>query len=353
MTNRESVGSTTRPAVAVLVPCYNEAATVETVVRSFRKSLPEADIYVYDNNSTDGTAEIAARAGAIVRRERRQGKGHVVRRMFAAVEADVYVLVDGDATYDAAAAPRLVEELTSGPYDKVNGARIATGAGAYRPGHALANWILSGLVSLIFGAESRDMLSGYKALSRRFVKTFPSTSSGFEIETELLVHALDLEMPMSEIATDYRKRPAGSVSKLSTVKDGIRILWVILHLVRDLLPLQFFSVVGVLFILASIAAGFPVILEFLSTGLVPRFPTAILAVGLMIVGIVSLFSGLILDSVARGRREAKLLAYLSMASVPTSRSVERRSSSPTMAAESARAEWGRCSSATRKLARGG
>ena len=197
------------------------------------------------------------------------------------------------------------------------------------------------------------MLSGYKALSRRFVKTFPSTSSGFEIETELLVHALDLEMPVSEIATVYRKRPAGSVSKLSTVTDGIRILWVILHLVRDLLPLQFFSALGILFILASIAAGFPVILEFLSTGLVPRFPTAILAVGLMIVGIVSLFSGLILDSVARGRREAKLLAYLSMAGVPISLSVERRSSSLTMAAGSARAERGRCSSATRKLARGG
>jgi glycosyltransferase involved in cell wall biosynthesis len=320
MTNQDSVGSAKPLAVAVLVPCFNEAATIETVVRSFQKSLPEALIYVYDNNSTDGTAEIAARAGAIVRSERRQGKGHVVRRMFASVEADVYILVDGDATYDAAAAPRLVEELISGPYDEVNGARIATDPGAYRPGHAVGNRMLSGLVSLIFGAESTDMLSGYKALSRRFVKTFPSISSGFEIETELLVHALDLEMPMSEIATAYRERPVGSVSKLSTVKDGFRILWVILHLMRDLLPLQFFSAIGALFILASIAAGVPVILEFLSTGLVPRFPTAILAVGLMIVGIISLFAGLILDSVAKGRREVKLLAYLSMASVPTSRS---------------------------------
>lgn len=306
------------PSVVVLIPCYNEAATIADVVRDFRLSLPDAAIYVYDNNSTDRTAEIAAGAGAIVRTERRQGKGQVVRRMFAAIEADIYVLVDGDATYDAAAAPRLIAELMSGPYDEVNGARAAIGAEAYRRGHALGNRLLSGLVSLIFGAESRDMLSGYKALSRRFVKTFPAMSGGFEIETELLVHALDLGVPMSEVETAYRERPPGSTSKLSTVKDGIRILGLILHLVRDLMPLQFFSSVAAVFVLASLIAGAPVVADFIETGLVPRFPTAILAVGLMLIGIVSFFSGLILDSVAKGRREAKLIAYLSMQGVPSS-----------------------------------
>lgn len=299
------------PAIAVLAPCYNEATTIAEVVRGFRASLPEAEIYVYDNNSTDGTAEAARQAGAIVRNERRQGKGHVVRRMFADVEADIYVLVDGDATYDPAAAPRLVAELLAGPYDQVNGARVAKTPDAYRPSHALGNRLLSGLVSLIFGARSRDMLSGYKVLSRRFVKSFPAMSTGFEIETELLVHALDLDLPTSEIETNYRERPRGSVSKLSTVRDGLRILRVILHLVRDLLPLQFFSIIGALFVLASIAAGVPVISEYLETGLVPRLPTAVLAVGLMIVGIIAVFTGLVLDSVAKGRREAKLLVYLS------------------------------------------
>jgi len=297
--------------IAVLVPCYNEARTIAGVVRSFRMSLPEARIYVYDNNSTDGAAEVARKAGAIVRRERRQGKGYVVRRMFADVEADIYVLVDGDDTYDAEAAPRLVGELLAGPFDQVNGVRIHKSAQAYRAGHVVGNRALSGLVSWIFGKYGRDMLSGYKALSRRFVKSFPAMSTRFEIETELLVHALDLDLPISEVETDYRERPEGSVSKLSTVKDGLRILWLILHLVRDLLPLQFFSCVGAAFVIASIASGIPVILEFFATGLVPRLPTAVLAVGLMLVGIIAVFTGLILDSVAKGRREIKLLAYLS------------------------------------------
>ena len=301
------------PSIAVLVPCYNEARTIASVVRGFRKSLPYAKVYVYDNNSTDGTAEVAQAAGAIVGKERRQGKGHVVRRMFAAIEADIYVLVDGDATYDPGAAPRLATELLAGPFDMVNGARLHQSAGAYRAGHVLGNKLLSGLVSLIFGAQNRDMLSGYKALSRRFVKSFPATSAGFEIETELLVHALDLDLPISEIETEYHERTPGSLSKLSTIKDGMRVLWMILHLVRDLLPLQFFSAIGSIFMLASIAAGIPIISEYIATGLVPRLPTAVLAVGLMIVGILSLFSGLILDSVAKGRREAKLLAYLSCA----------------------------------------
>ncbi len=297
-------------SIAVLVPCYNEAKTIANVVEDFRKSLPGARIYVYDNNSSDRTAEAALQAGAIVRAERRQGKGYVVRRMFADIDADVYLLADGDATYDAKAAPRLVAELLAGPYDQVNGARVRQSAEAYRTGHVLGNRVLSGLVSYIFGAQSRDMLSGYKALSRRFVKSFPAASTGFEIETELLVHALDLDAPMSEIDTDYCERPPGSVSKLSTIKDGFRILGLIVHLVRDLLPLQFFSFIGALAIFASVAAGTPVILEFSATGLVPRLPTAVLAVGLMIVGVIAVFAGLILDSVARGRRETKLLAYL-------------------------------------------
>ncbi len=308
MTARNSASSLT---IAVLVPCYNEALTVAGVVQGFRTSLPEARIYVYDNNSTDGTADVARKAGAIVRSERRQGKGYVVRRMFADVEADIYVLVDGDGTYEAAAAPRLVRELLAGPLDQVNGVRVHKSAGAYRAGHVIGNRLLSGLVSLIFGAYGRDMLSGYKALSRRFVKSFPAMSAHFEIETELLVHALDLGLPLSEVETDYRERPDGSVSKLSTIKDGLRILWLILHLVRDLLPLQFFSCVGAAFVVASIASGIPVIVEFVATGLVPRLPTAVLSVGLMLVGIIAVFTGLILDSVAKGRRENKLLAYLS------------------------------------------
>lgn len=300
--------------IAVLIPCFNEATTIASVVEQFRASLPSAQIYVYDNNSHDGTAGIAEKAGAVVRVERRQGKGHVVRRMFSDIEADVYLLVDGDATYDAAAAPALIAELFSGPYDKVNAARRHERAEAYRPGHVIGNKLLSGLVRRIFGATSTDMLSGYKVLSRRFVKSFPAASSGFEIETELLVHALDLDVPMSEIETLYRERPAGSVSKLSTYKDGFRILGLILHLVRDLLPLQFFSAVGALLAVSSVALSVPVIVTFLETGLVPRLPTAVLAVGLMIAGLLALVTGLILDSVARGRREMKRIAYLALKS---------------------------------------
>ncbi|SFH95259.1 Glycosyltransferase involved in cell wall bisynthesis [Bosea sp. OK403] len=297
-------------AIAVLIPCHNEALTIAAVVRSFRESLPGAAIYVYDNNSSDGTAEAARQAGAIVRGERRQGKGYVVRRMFSDVEADIYLLVDGDATYEAEAAPRLVAELLAGPYDKVNGARVHHRHDAYRRGHVLGNRVLTGLVSRIFGAHSRDMLSGYKVLSRRFVKSFPATSNGFEIETELLVHALDLDVPMSEIETLYKERPAGSESKLSTFKDGFRIFGLILHLVRDLLPLQFFTLIGTLFVLSSIGLGVPVILAFIETGWVMRLPTAVLSVGLMIAGLLAFVTGLILDSVARGRREKKLIAYL-------------------------------------------
>lgn len=303
-------GASAFPSIAVLIPCFNEARTIASVIQGFRASLPSATIYVYDNNSNDGTAEAARQAGAIVRYEQRQGKGHVVRRMFSDIEADIYVLVDGDATYEAQAAPRLVAELLAGPYDKVNAARRHEKQEAYRPGHILGNRMLNWLVAYIFGAHSRDMLSGYKALSRRFVKSFPVRSSGFEIETELLIHALDLDVPMSEIETVYSQRPAGSVSKLSTFKDGFRILGLILRLVRDLLPLQFFAATGTLLVLASFAFGTPVILTFIETGLVPRLPTAVLSMGLMIGGMLSFVTGLILDSVARGRREQKYTAYL-------------------------------------------
>jgi len=300
--------------IAVLIPCYNEHLTIGTVVQDFRDSLPEADIYVYDNNSTDATGETARIAGAIVRAERRQGKGYVVRRMFADIEADVYVLVDGDATYEAAAAPRLVQELLDGRYDLVNAIRIETNKAAYRGGHALGNKLLTGMVSLVFGAKSRDMLSGYKAFSRRFVKSFPSTSSGFEIETELLIHTLEIDAPMSEIETTYRERPAGSFSKLATFKDGARILWTITELVRDLMPLQFFFAAGLLLEAASVVLVAPVIDTYVETGLVPRLPTAVLALGFTLLAFMSIFVGLTLDSVAKGRREAKLIAYLKFTS---------------------------------------
>ena len=311
------------PRIAVLVPCYNEAKTILKVIEGFRASVPLAVIYVYDNNSDDGTAEIARAAGAIVRSERRQGKGNVVRRMFADIGADVYVLVDGDATYESAAAPRLIEELLSGPFDKVNGARIQTSEAAYRTGHALGNKVLSGLVALIFGAQLKDMLSGFKVFSRRFVKTFPSTSSGFEIETELLIHSLEIDAPTSEIETAYCARPPGSFSKLSTYKDGARIMLLIIQLVRDLLPLQFFTFVAALLAVASLVLGVPIVNNYLATGLVPRFPMAVLSLGLMMMACMAMFTGLTLDSVARGRREIKLLSYLRY-NAPEGRSEQKR-----------------------------
>ncbi len=299
------------PRIAVLVPCYNEEKTVATVVSGFKQSLPEAVVYVYDNNSTDNTAEVALKAGAIVSNEERQGKGYVVRRMFADIEADIYILVDGDATYEAAAANRLVRTMLNGPYDKVNCVRIHSDKEAFRTGHILGNKLLTWLVSIFFGARSSDMLSGYKALSKRFVKTFPSTSRGFEIETEILVHALDMDIPMQEIDTIYSERPIGSFSKLSTFRDGFRILGLITMLVRDLMPLRFFLAVGSFFLALSLGVGLRVIIEFYYTGLVQRLPTALLALGLMILAVLAFFAGLILDSVSRGRREIKLLAYLS------------------------------------------
>lgn len=297
--------------IAVLVPCYNEEAAVATVVADFRKALPSAEIYVYDNNSRDRTAAVAREAGAIVRSERRQGKGHVVRRMFADVEADVYVLVDGDATYDAPSAPRMIDKLLDDHLDMVVGLRVDQVHAAYRLGHRTGNRMLTGFLSSTFGQEFKDILSGYRIFSRRFVKSFPVLSDGFEIETELAVYALELSLPVAEVETPYYARPEGSFSKLNTWRDGFRILGTILKLYRSERPLRFFTVIGILLALVAIILAIPIVITFIETGLVPRFPTAILSMGLMIMALLSVSSGLVLDTVTRGRREMKMLAYLS------------------------------------------
>lgn len=300
----------TLPDVAVLIPCYNEEAAIGQVVRDFRTVLPAARIYVYDNNSKDRTVEVAREAGAIVRSERLQGKGNVVRRMLADVEAAVYIMVDGDATYDAASVPAMVRRLLDEELDMVVGGRVDTRVEAYRRGHRFGNAALTGAVSYLFGKRFTDILSGYRVFSRRFVKSFPALSGGFEIETELTIHALELRMPVAEVATPYGVRPEGSTSKLRTYSDGFKILWLILHLVRNEKPFQFFGAIALVLAGLSIGLAIPIVLTYLETGLVPRFPTAILATGLMIVSVLSLACGLVLDTVTRGRREMKRLAYL-------------------------------------------
>ena len=307
----------TTPAlrIAVLVPCFNEEAAVATVVSDFRKALPTAEIFVYDNNSGDRTVEVARAAGAIVRSERRQGKGHVVRRMFADIDADVYVLVDGDATYDAPSAPRMIDALVNDHLDMVVGFRVDQSVAAYRPGHRTGNWMLTSFLSAVFGQAFKDILSGYRVFSRRFVKSFPVLSDGFEIETELSVHALELALPAVEIETPYYARPEGSFSKLNTWRDGFRILGTILKLYRSEKPLRFFTVIGAFLTLVSIGLAIPIIITYLEEGLVPRLPTAVLSMGLMIVAALSVTSGLVLDTVTRGRREMKLLVYLSQPAI--------------------------------------
>ncbi len=304
------------PKLAVLIPCHNEEVAIGRVVTDFRAALPRATVYVYDNNSTDSTAATAATAGAVVREAGLQGKGHVVRRMFADIDADIYVLVDGDDTYDAAAAPKMVDMLTSRGLDMVNGARATSAEGAYRRGHLLGNRVLTGIVARIFGAHLNDILSGYRVFSRRFVKSFPALATGFETETEFTIHALELRMPMAEVRTAYRDRPAGSASKLRTYSDGLRILRTILMLVKEERPLQFFSLCALLFIAAGAGLGLPVVIEFARTGLVPRLPTATLATGFVLLGVIALTCGLVLDSVTRGRREMKHLAYLAIPPLP-------------------------------------
>jgi glycosyltransferase involved in cell wall biosynthesis len=301
-----------KPQIAVLIPCLNEEAAIREVVADFRAALPDALIFVYDNGSTDNTVTVARAAGAVVRSEPLKGKGNVVARMFADIEADVYVMVDGDNTYDAASAPALIDRLLTGSLDMVNGAREETSQAAYRRGHRLGNQVLTGLVAWIFGARFNDMLSGYRVMSKRFVKSFPALASGFETETELTVHALQLRTPIAEVTTPYRERPPSSSSKLRTIPDGIRILRLITRLIREERPLEFFSTVAILLAAASIALGIPLVTEFYRTGLVPRLPTAVLATGLMLLAFLSLMSGLILSTVTRGRIEAKRLHYLSI-----------------------------------------
>jgi glycosyltransferase involved in cell wall biosynthesis len=303
--------TSTELRIAVLVPCYNEEAAVATVVADFRKALPSAEIYVYDNNSRDRTAAVAREAGAIVRSERRQGKGHVVRRMFADVEADVYVLVDGDATYDAPSAPRMIDRLLDEHLDMIVGLRVDQTQAAYRLGHRTGNRMLTEFLSSTFGRAFKDILSGYRVFSRRFVKSFPVLSDGFEIETELAVYALQLSLPVAEVETPYYARPEGSFSKLNTWRDGFRILGTMLKLYRSERPLRFFTMIGILLALLSIILAIPIVITFIETGLVPRLPTAVLSMGLMIMALLSVSSGLVLDTVTQGRREMKMLAYLS------------------------------------------
>jgi glycosyltransferase involved in cell wall biosynthesis len=299
--------------VAVLIPCYNEEKAISIVVRDFRAALPDAEIYVYDNNSRDRTIEVARAAGAFVRSEPLQGKGNVVRRMFADIEADIYIMVDGDGTYDAPSASRMIDRLLSGHLDMVVGSRLQTDAeGAFRAGHHFGNKLLTGTVSRIYGDRFDDMLSGYRVFSRRFVKSFPAVSSGFETETELAVHALSLRLPVAEIETPYGARPEGSVSKLNTYRDGIRISWMILQLFREERPMAFFTLLFAALLLVSVGLGVPVVIEFMETGLVPRLPTALLSTGVMLLAFLSLVAGFVLDNVTRGRREIKRLAYLAL-----------------------------------------
>ncbi len=300
----------TEPVIAVLLPCYNEEAAIAQTVAGFRAALPGATIFVYDNNSSDRTVEVARAAGAVVRTERVQGKGAVVRRMFADVDADIYVMADGDATYDAASAPALVQRMLDEQLDMVVGSRVGEAAAAYRRGHRFGNAMLTGMLTKLFGRSFSDILTGYRVFSRRFVKSFPVLSVGFEIETEISVHALELKMPVAEIDTPYLARPEGSVSKLSTYRDGWRILGTIATLYRIERPLWFFGALGVALLTLAIILATPLAITYAQTGLVPRFPTAILVTGLTILAALCAFAGLILDTVVRGRREVRRLAYL-------------------------------------------
>ena len=297
--------------IAILVPCYNEALTITAIVRDFNACLPQAQVYVFDNNSTDGTARIAREAGAIVRNVPAQGKGSVVRRMFADIEADAYVMVDGDDTYDASVAPQLVEQLFSEGLDMVVGNRVSTEQEAYRPGHRFGNAMLTGFVSFIFGRTFTDILSGYRVFSRRYVKSFAAHSAGFEIETELTVHALALRMPVAEVSTSYKSRPEGSVSKLNTYRDGVRILGTIFRLFKSERPLAFYGIGTFFTALLSVILAQPLITTYLRTGLVPRLPTATLCASLMLVALILLACGIMLDAVTKGRIEQKRFAYLS------------------------------------------
>lgn len=301
-----------------MIPCYDEATTIGAVIRDFRATLPEARIYVYDNNSRDGSGEIASAAGAIVRREEKQGKGHVVRRMFSDVDADVYVMVDGDGTYHAPSTVAMLDKLMHENLDMVVGCRVDTSVDAYRKGHRLGNTMLTGFVGHLFGRQFDDILSGFRVFSRRFVKCFPALSTGFETETEISIHALELMMPIGEIETPYGARPSGSSSKLSTYRDGFRILWLIVTLYRREQPVHFFGILSGSLSIAAVVLAWPLVVTFMETGLVPRVPTAVLCTGLALSALLSFACGLILDTVTRGRQELKRLTYLSMPESPRS-----------------------------------
>jgi hypothetical protein len=302
----------TPPRIAVLIPCLNEEAAITKVVTDFRTCLPDATVYVYDNNSADRTRAVARDAGALVRREVLRGKGHVVRRMFADIEADVFVLVDGDDTYDAAAAPAMVEMLLGERLDMVSSTRVTDAAQAWRRGHRVGNAMLTALVRWFFGNRVTDVLSGYRVFSRRFVKSFPAFAGGFETETEFTVHALELKMPIGELPSVYRIRRSGTTSKLRTWADGLRILRTIVVLVKQERPLPLFGIAGFALLSLGIGLGIPLVVEFAETGLVPRLPTGVLATGLVLLSFLSFVCGLVLDSVARGRKELKHLAYLAI-----------------------------------------
>jgi len=306
------VAAQQQPRIAVLLPCYNEEAAVGATVEGFRRVLPSATVYVYDNNSRDRTREFARAAGAVVRSETQQGKGRVVRRMFADIEADVYVMADGDLTYDPDAAPEMVRMLLAEQLDMVVGIRRHDAAEAYRGGHVLGNKLFTTLLARLFGRSFTDIFSGYRVFSRRFVKSFPVLSEGFEIETEMSVHALELRMPVGETETRYGARPDGSESKLSTFRDGWRILTTIVTLYRIERPVLFFGGIGALLVIAALLLALPLVFTYVETGLVPRFPTAILVTGMTVIAVLCFFAGLILDTVTRGRREMRRLAYLSL-----------------------------------------
>ena len=302
-----------QPDIAVILPCYNEEAAIGATIAGFRAALPDARIYVFDNNSRDRTVEVARAAGAIVRTERMQGKGHVVRRMFSDVEADVYVMADGDATYDASAAPAMIRMMLDERLDMVVGARKSEVEAAYRRGHRFGNRLLTGILARLFGRTFSDILSGYRVFSRRFVKSFPVLSAGFEIETEISIHALELQMPVGELVTQYGARPEGSASKLSTYRDGWRILMTIASLFRIEKPVLFFGAIGAVLALLAVILAIPLAITYAQTGLVPRLPTALLSTGLVILAVLNWFCGLILATVVHGRREVRRLSYLSFA----------------------------------------
>lgn len=307
--NKDNTNSS-NVCVAVLVPCYNEALTIEKVVRDFKKALPDCEVYVYDNNSKDGTFEVALKSGAIVKHEPLQGKGNVVRRMFSDISADVYVMVDGDDTYDASVAPDMVQMLLDNDLDCVNAVRHSTEIEAYRQGHKFGNWMLTSIVAKLFGRATQDMLTGYRVFSHKFVKSFPVVSSGFEIETEITVHSLELRMRVKDFDTKYGARPEGSTSKLNTYKDGFKILWMITKLIKLERPSLFFYTLSFFSFIFSLVIFYPVLIDYLDTGLVPRFPTAILAAFIMSLSILMSMCGLILASVTQGRREMKHLSFL-------------------------------------------